>query len=395
MSRQINPNFRTLVKSYTEGKRGVVMEGSSRSGKTWSSIFFIIWLCKESKEPFTLNILKETYNSFKTTLYEDFNKILPMFGLYSPFKDVEDKPSFRLLGHKINLIGADKPSKFLGASCDYFYINEANHVSKKIFDQTEMRCKKFWFMDYNPEFEKHWIYNTVCNRPDVQYLRTTFLDNPSCPPNQRKKILSYEPTAYNKEQGTADEFMWKVYGQGLRASPKGLIFKNWKKYKTLPEDEYEFYRYFGIDWGGNDPTTIIEANINNKNKLIYLKEYLYQPQILNSDLINLILKINPNNHEVICDSARKDKIFDLQMAGINAFGATKGEGSIIDGIEKLKEFKIFIHEKSENMINEFNSYSWALDKLNDEPLNMPEDKNNHTIDPARYIIRFHIKNYML
>jgi len=65
------------------------------------------------------------------------------------------------------------------------------------------------------------------------------------------------------------------------------------------------------------------------------------------------------------------------MAGINALGATKGEGSVIDGIERLQEFDIFIHEKSENAIREFKTYKWIKDELTGKFLNEPEDCNNH------------------
>jgi len=394
MRRKINPNFKQLVKSYRANKSGVALEGSSRSGKTWNCIFFIVWLLKECKTPITINIIKETYNSFKTTLYDDFNAIFPMFGLYSPFLDVQDKPTFKILDHKINLIGADKPSKFLGAGCDFFYINEANHVIKKIFDQAEMRCKRFWFMDYNPEHEEHWIYNNVCTRDDVDFLRTTFLDNPFVPLKQKQKILSYEPTEQNIKNGTADEFMWKVYGLGLRASPKGVIFKYYNLYDNLDKD-INYYKIYAVDWGGNDPTVLLELNINRKFRHLYVKEIVYAPEILNSKFIDILLKHNDKNHEIICDSARKDKIRELQMSKLNAFGATKGEGSIIDGIEKIKEFKIFIHKDSKNVINEFNTYSWTLDKRTDLILNVPEDKNNHAIDAIRYGIRYYIKNFGL
>jgi beta-lactamase class D len=36
-------------------------------------------------------------------------------------------------------------------------------------------------------------------------------------PLEQRKILSYEPTEYNKQQATADAYMWSVYGLGLKA----------------------------------------------------------------------------------------------------------------------------------------------------------------------------------
>lgn len=178
MAKVYNKNLKHLIKSLKNGYRGAVLEGSSRSGKTWSSIDFIVYLAARSEKPETLNIIKETYNSFKTTLYEDFNRRLPDFGIYSPFADKQEVTTFNIWNLKINLIGADKPSKFHGAGSDYFWSNESIYISRDVFDQAEMRCRKFWWMDYNPSTSKHYIFDMIIPRKDVSFCKTTFLDNP-------------------------------------------------------------------------------------------------------------------------------------------------------------------------------------------------------------------------
>lgn len=118
-------------------------------------------------------------------------------------------------------MGADRPEKFHGASSDYFWINESLDVSQQIFDQLEQRCRKFWWMDYNPKYHEHWVYDRVCKRPDVSLFHSTFLDNPNISPKEKNKILSYDPTnEANVRSGTADDYMWRVYGLGLRGSNK-------------------------------------------------------------------------------------------------------------------------------------------------------------------------------
>ena len=75
MAKFISPNLRLLVNHHRanvierepEGG-GVSLEGSSRSMKTWSSVDFIIYLCAKIETNCTINIIKETYSSFKTTL---------------------------------------------------------------------------------------------------------------------------------------------------------------------------------------------------------------------------------------------------------------------------------------------------------------------------------------
>ena len=374
------------------------------SRKTWSAIDFIIYLTSRKITNKVINIIRDTYSGFKTTLYNDFNQRLPEFGIVSPFENTEDVRSFKLFGNKIQLIGADKVSSFEGLGCDFAYFNEIINISKEIFDQQEMRCGTFWFADCNPKVLESWVYD-LPKRDDVDHLITTFLDNPFAPPNQVRKILSYEPThpddrhkpyderrphPVNVKNQTADRVKWEVYGLGLRASPEGLVFPYVNEYTELPDED--LYTLFGIDWGGNDPTTLIEINIDEANKTIYIRQHLYTPQILNSKLIDLIWKINPTNRPVVVDSARKDKKFELTSAGIQAYGATKGAGSKIDGIERVQEYRIFIHKESHDVLREYRSYSWAVDKKTGKSLNEPQDGNDHTIDPTLYIMRFFKRN---
>jgi len=255
MERVVNPNLQYLHDNFRT-KRGVILSGSSRSGKTWSSVDFLIWLCT-IETGITVNIIKESYNSFKTTLYDDFNRRLPDFGVASPFSQKQEVQSFRLFGNKINLMGADNPSKFHGASCDYFYINEALDVQQDVFDQLEMRCRKFWWMDFNPKFTDHWIYDKIQSRDDVGYLSTTFHDNPNVSDAEKRKILSYEPTEANIRQGTADDYMWNVYGLGLRSAPEGLIFQHVTWIDKFPENIEKIYH--GCDFGyTQDPTALVK-----------------------------------------------------------------------------------------------------------------------------------------
>ena len=89
MSRIISPNLLHLTKSLREGYSGAILEGSSRSTKTWASVDFVALIAGLEKTA-TIKIIKETYNSFKTTLYEDFNRRFPMLGLRSPFQNRQD-----------------------------------------------------------------------------------------------------------------------------------------------------------------------------------------------------------------------------------------------------------------------------------------------------------------
>jgi len=354
MARLLNPNLLATTKAFHEGKSGIVQEGSSRSGKTWSNIDFIVWLCSTVETDATINIIKETYKSFKTTLYDDFNRRLPMYGISSPFADRQELGQFKLFGNKINLLGADSESVYHGVSCDYFWMNESLDVSQQVFDQSEQRCRKFWIQDYNPKVTEHWVYDRVCNRDDVVFLKTTLLDNPFIAAMEKRKILGYEPThpddrklpvqkrrphVVNIKNGTADDYMWNVYGLGLRSAPEGLVFQhiNWITESEYPDADKQF---FGMDFGAVDPTTLVQGCVVGKN--LYLKKLIYEPTD-NPDLIGeLITKAGARSEIIFADSAQAGNISYLRRKGFKMYAVNKPAGSINYGISLMKKYSIHI-----------------------------------------------------
>ena len=143
-------------------------------------------------------------------------------GVKSPFVNRQEVSQFKIGGSTIHLLGADTDSKFHGSACDYFWVNEWLDVPKEVVDQAEMRCRKFFWGDYNPKYSDHYVYDKFCSRKDLAFLKTTFRDNPFISAAEKRKILSYEPTEENVRQGTADDFLWNVYGLGLRLVSGGV-----------------------------------------------------------------------------------------------------------------------------------------------------------------------------
>ena len=426
MAKKINKNLKYLRNSYVAqryegeelvtGERGVALEGSSRSGKTISGVDFIILLCSQYETNCTINILKETFAEFKTTLYDDFKKRLTDFGLDNPFMDRKEVKSFKILGNKVNFIGCDKISKSHGASSDYLWLNEPLEISQQIFDQYEMRCRKFWWMDYNPSVTQHWIYETILKRSDVGHLKTTFLDNPFISIQEKKKILSYEPwqtgsyevtesdvyyngqpisksnypprNVYNHDNGTADEFMWRVYGLGLRGAMKGVIFRNIKYIDTFPDIAFTY----GLDFGFTvDPLTLVKYAQEGNN--VYLELLCYHPvdNALDVDALLTSLGVSKGT-PITADSSDRyvsEKKGAVQMVRelyeygweISKVSKTKG---VMHWLNNLKQFKIhvIINDLSHNVKKEQENYRFK--EVNGIEINQPIDAFNHFFDAARY-----------
>jgi phage terminase large subunit len=83
------------------------------------------------------------------------------------------------------------------------------------------------------------------------------------------------------------------------------------------------------------------------------------------------------------DSAEPKSIEEIRRAGFNIKAVVKGADSINFGISVLQQKEMLVTKSSVNLIKEFRSYSWDVDKVG-KKLNKPIDSMNHGIDALRY-----------
>jgi phage terminase large subunit len=374
-----NPNLDHLVYCYLNGYNAA-LEGSGRAGKTWSVIDFIVIYCSDHKgQNKTINIIRETYNSFKTTLYLDFARRLPMWNIASKFGLIKDIASFNLFGNTINFMGADDPNKFLGAGCDIFWCNEFLDIPKMIFDQSEQRCREMWIGDWNPKTSDHWVFDLE-KRPDVKFIRTTFRDNPGISRAELKKVLSYDPAnPENVSNGTADEYMWKVYGMGERASLTGLVYNNVTFIDEIPADCSDIA--YGLDFGHTNSATAL-VRVGRKGNNIYTKLLFYEP-CDDVNVLSQVLTRYVGNGHVWADSAEDLLISKLRTMGHVVLPAYKPAGSVMDGITICKSYKLHA-VRDVNLKKEYDNYKWR--EVGGVVLNEPVKGYDHAMDAKRYAI---------
>ncbi len=376
---QYSPNLLFLHKCFTdENVAGCSLEGSSRSIKTWSVIDFLIWYAS-TREGKVINMIKETYNSFKTTLYDDFNRRLPHFGLQSPFADRQEVSSFNLLENKFNLLGDDGYKE--GTTCDLFYCNEVLDITKKTFDAAEQRCREFWIADYNPKANDHWFYNATDFRKDVGKLKTTFKDNPYISKIEFNKISGYEPTVENARAGTADDFMWNVYGLGLRSAPEGLVFQNVTYVKDFPEGISNIY--YGLDFGyTNSPSVLTKVGIQKDR--CYAQKLFYAPTPSTNELAPVLKQFVKNGEPIWADpsgeSGGRGMISQLRRLGFNIYSYKPFPGAVLHGISVMKKYKQFWIDDPD-VRKEQTNYKYR--EVNGIRLDEPVDAFNHFIDSVR------------
>ncbi len=382
--RQYNKNLLHLMESYISDVRGVVLEGSSRSGKSWSVIDFLVWVCASTENPLDIIIVRETAASFRTTLYLDFKRRLSDYGISNPFITNKQVTQFKIFDSNIQFIGADSFEKVMGAGSDILWINEAMSVSKDIFDNLEMRCRGMFIQDFNPISSVHYIFDSVIPRDDVSYLHTTFKDNPFISKGELSKIESYAPTEENKRQGTYDEWAYKVFYLGQRMPRTGAIYPQITWIEQLPELDYFG---FGLDFGMISHNTVLTVAGVKENNL-YGRCLFYTPtpnvEMIHELIIKSIRPYQGQSIKIFADSANPYEIAELNQMSKGAYhiyAVHKFNGSVLAGIKLINSYKSHLVQ-NRDVIKESENYVW--DSVNGIQLDRPVKDFDDFFDAFRY-----------
>jgi len=374
----------------------IINSGSSRSSKTFS-ILQIFWLLAWSKPRTKLAIFRNTKKDCKDTILQDMLKYYPTLENYNTivFNKTESIFTFPN-GSTINIEGTDDELKVHGYHSDYLWFNEFYKMPKSTFDQLDMRCSEIVFMDYNP-VGRLWSDDLV-SQDNAILIHSTFKDNPFVPLEQKKKILSYEPTEYNIQQKTADAYMWNVYGLGLKAEKPNRIFKGWQTLSNADFEKLPYQKRYGLDFGLSAPTALIAMKFD-KDENYFFREILYKPlNEIKGSLSDEFERLGIEKHkQIICDSGNelnKEESRKLKNAGYNVIQAKKGSGSISAGIETMQKSKIHYTKESINIEQEYENYSWKI--WQGIQMDVPEENgDDHALDAMKYVISWFTKVFRL
>lgn len=351
-------------------KRITVMQGGTRSGKTYNILqYFIIKLLSETGKVWT--ICRESLPSIKGSVLRDFIHILNEMGIYTEAYHNKTEQVYNLNGNLVEFVSIDQPQKIRGRKRNYLFINEANELNYDAWMQLSFRTTDKIVLDYNPSDEYSWIYDNVIPRKDADFYITTYRDNPFLPKELISEIERLEE---------ADENYWNIYGLGQRGHSAELIYTHWMVSKGMPMRGEQWY---GLDFGFNVPSALVLCELWEGT--IYVHEVIYETKLTTGQLIERFKMIGMNKGMAIyCDNAEPDRIQELCNAGYNCFPAEK---SVNAGIDSIKSRPLRITQESANLIKEIRNYKWMMDK--DGKIKNPEQPvkfNDHAMDAMRYAI---------
>jgi phage terminase large subunit len=367
------PVFVKNYAAYQEGFPIICNEGGSRSSKSYSIIQLLTMLATQQRG-LRVSIVSHSLPHIKRGAFRDFKDIMTNIGKWSEnqWRATDFVYTFAN-GSYIELFGLEDEGKARGPGRDILFVNEANLISKPLFDQLAMRTTGQIFLDWNPADFNSWVY-TVADDPANKRIHSTYKDNIH---NLSKAQIDYIEAYKN----LPDDFMWKVYGLGQRGAAKELIYTAWKYYDADPPGGDVFY---GLDFGFTNPSAMVK--ITHYEGANYVEELLYQSSLTVPDMISRIKQVVKDRSPIYADAAEPKTIEEIHKAGINILPSDK---DVWAGIVGVKSYPLYVRHGSSNLIRELQGYKWRKDK-NDDVMEEPVKSADHACDAMRYGIFTHL-----
>lgn len=373
--------YNNIITGISKGFNLVALQGSTRSGKTYNIMIFLIQACLTQK--ILVSIVRLALPSLKRSVFRDFVEIMCNMGIYNPKRMNKTDMIYTFEnGSMIEFFAtADNEQKVRGPGRDILFCNEANELGEWEFNQLKMRTRKFTIVDFNPSFtEEHWLFKRI-NAETTYHFISTYKDNPFLTQAIVEEIESYKYT---------NPALWQIFGEGQFAIVEGLVFpkSTWDTCQ-LTDIPIHATKKIGIDVGFSgkgDPTAAVMAYFAKIDDIqhVWFHEIMYEKG-LNEKQVSYRLK-QYNDIQKYIDSGNPLYIQNLEDNGVQMlYPVKKYANSVIDGITKMQGYKIHIIKTSVNLIREFNNYCWMKDR-HEQFTNTPIDKFNHAIDAARYAI---------
>jgi len=351
----------------SSGKRYIVNEGGSRSGKSYSIMQLLCMICINERK--TITVVSHSLPHLKRGSLRDFDNIIRAFGWYrDEWHNKTDNIYHFPNGSYIEFFGLEDADKARGAGRNILFINEANLISKQLFDQLDIRTTEKVILDLNPSDFDSYCYELADGENAIK-IHSTYKDNPFLSEIQKNVIESYKD---------ADQMLWQVFGLGLRGVSEEQIYSHWKITDNIPEGEV----VYGLDFGFRVPTALVKVTL--AENCIYAEEILYQQNLTTGNLLTILPTLAIRYYdEIFADAAEPKTIQEIYQSGFNIKAADK---EVYAGIMKVKAQPLYIHSNSVNLLNEIKKYRWKSDANGKVIDKQPIKLNDHILDALRYAV---------
>ena len=372
-----------------------VVKGGRGSKKSTTTALWIIYNMMKYPLANTL-IIRRVFNTHKDSTYTQLKWASNTLGVSHLWKFSKSplEATYLPTGQKILFRGLDDPMSITSITVEHGHLcwcwfeeafqimneDDFNKVDMSIRGELPKGYFKQIILSFNPWSEKHWLKKRFFDVADDDILAIT--TNYTC-----NEFLGEDDKKLFEKMKINNPRRYNIEGLGNWGIAEGLVYSNFEELE-FNIDEIKKRRNiksaFGLDFGyTNDETAFICSLIDLDNNEIFIFDEHYQKAMSNKDIANMIKYKGYSKEKIVGDSSEPKSIDDIKRQGIYRIkGAKKGKDSILNGIQFIQDFKIYVHPKCENTIVELSNYVWDTKEGN--VINKPIDDYNHLMDALRY-----------
>lgn len=366
-----------------------VIQGGQGAGKNVAIAQILLEDCARDKDITT--IMSDTYDNLKDGAISDFKMLYDSCGLsWEADYNKTDHDLFHQGGIiQFRYISDTKKQAGKSKRRGKLYLNECNKMGWEVASTYIGRTHGDIYLDYNPDFE-FWAHTEVPKLKDEQgnpiseQIIVTYIDNEMCPKSEVDYILSRK-----------DNIEWfRVYGLGQTGYYSERRIYKYQWIDKVPDNAYRIPS--GMDFGVSpDPTILI--NVWKQSNKIYVDEVfcennLMPEKIQGAERMSIVDELEFVNHPkgqmIIGDSASATSIRDISKHGYNIIGVKKPTKSVIEGINKLRGYDIYLTPRSINVKKGIEGFFWKVD-INGKIIPEPDGHEPDGLAALRYVILMH------
>ena len=374
-----------------------VVKGGRGSKKSTTTALWIIYKMMQYPLANTL-VVRRVFNTHKDSTYTQLKWASNVLGVSHLWKFSKSplEATYVPTGQKILFRGLDDPMSITSITVEHGHLcwcwfeeafqimneDDFNKVDMSIRGELPQGYFKQIMLSFNPWSEKHWLKKRFFDVKDDDILAIT--TNYTC-----NEFLGSDDKKLFEKMKINNPRRYNIEGLGNWGIAEGLVYDNFEELE-FNIDEIKKRRNvksaFGLDFGyTNDPTAFIASLIDLDNNEIYIFDEHYQKAMSNKMIADMIKYKGYSKEKIVGDSSEPKSIDDIKRQGIYRIkGAKKGKDSILNGIQYIQDFKIYVHPKCENTLIELSNYVWDTKEGN--VINKPIDDYNHLMDALRYSI---------
>lgn len=374
-------------------KRYEVYYGGAGSGKSYFVAQKLV--VKALRDRRKVLVLRKVGRTVKNSVFQLILDTLDLLQIKDKCKINKTDFSIELPNGSVFLCsGLDDPEKIKSiAGLTDAWLEEATEFAQDDFNQIDLRIRdplaknQQLILSFNPVSKASWCYlQFFAENPEldefrskVEIVKSNYTNNPHLPQAYVDSLLLLKAT---------NPVYYGIYALGDFGSLDKLVYSNWQKFEFNKED-IKGDLIIGLDFGyTNDPTALVAAIVNAEENRIYVFKEWGGTGLLNDDIAKNIIDFGFAKSIIKADSAEQKSIDEIKRAGVLRISpCVKGQGSILQGIQKLQQYELVIHPDCKEILNELQNYAWEKDKQTNEYINKPIDKYNHYLDALRYALQ--------